>query len=177
MTTGTITLYIATSVDGFVATEDGGVEWLEAFQSTGESDGGYDAFFADIDALVMGSNTYEQVRSFGAWPYEDRPTYVLTHDDSVPVVDTVEFVDEPVADLAPRLREQYGRIWLVGGAQVAREFLEARQVDQLRLTIAPILLGGGICLFGTKGLRNRLKLEETTALESGLVDLRYGIQE
>lgn len=188
MTAGTITLYIATSVDGFIADDDGDVEWLEAFESTRESDGksegegesGYDAFFADIDALVMGANTYEQVRSFGAWPYEDRPTYVLTHDDTEPVVDsvdTVEFVDEPVADLAPRLRDQYASIWLVGGAQVARAFLEAGQVDQLRLTIAPILLGGGIRLFGTNGPRNRLKLEETTTLENGLVELRYGIQE
>ncbi|MFC7230934.1 dihydrofolate reductase family protein [Saliphagus sp. GCM10025308] len=107
MIAGTITLYIATSVDGFIADDDGDVEWLEAFESTRESqgDGGYDAFFADIDALVMGANTYEQVRSFGAWPYEDRPTCVLTHDDTEPVVDsvdTVEFVDEPVADLALR---------------------------------------------------------------------------
>lgn len=172
MDSGDIVLYIATSVDGFIAAEDGSVGWLDEFQS---DDGRYKAFFAEIEALVMGARTYEQVRSFGEWPYEERPTYVLTRDDGSPDVEAVEFVRGDVDALGTRLREEYGRIWLVGGGEVARAFLREGQVDELRLSVVPLLLGDGIPLFGGGGTRERLVLVDATTHESGIVELRYGV--
>ncbi|WP_254764716.1 dihydrofolate reductase family protein [Natrinema marinum] len=178
MTTGEITLYIATSVDGFIAAEDGSVAWLEEFQpeaGTDDRDGSYETFFADIDALVMGATTYEQVRAFGDWPYEERPTYVLTHGEHPRATDAVEFVDGEVAALATELERRHDRIWLVGGAQVVRAFLREDRVDELRLTLVPVLLGRGISLFGTDGKQRTLELLENTTRETGMVELRYAV--
>ena len=178
MSAGTITLYIAASVDGYIATEDGGVEWLEEFQGETEDEDdveGYEAFFADVDCLVMGAKTYEQVLSFGEWPYEDRPTYVLAHEERPRAAETIEFVDDDVATLAARLREQYDHVWLVGGARVARAFLRADGIDELRLSVVPLLLGSGIPLFGRDG-RRRLRLLGTTTYDTGIVELHYGVR-
>ncbi len=170
-------LYIATSVDGFIATEDGSVDWLEEFQSEppDDGDGGYEAFFETVDALVMGARTYEQVRSFGEWPYGDRPTYVLTRRAHEPDVESVEFVNDDVASLGVRLEERYGRIWLVGGGEIARAFLMARQVDALRLNVVPLLLGGGVRLFGENGVRERLETTDSTTRANGIVELQYRV--
>ncbi|MEY7849995.1 dihydrofolate reductase family protein [Natrarchaeobius sp. A-rgal3] len=173
---GEIVLYIAVSVDGYIASEDGGVEWLEEFESAPENEhGGYEAFFESVDALVMGATTYEQVRSFGEWPYEDRPTYVLTRRDHPPGPEGVQFVDDEVTALAARETAKHDRIWLVGGATVARAFLRAGLVDELRLSIVPRLLGSGISLFGDDGAAMRLKLIESTTAENGILELRYAV--
>jgi dihydrofolate reductase len=176
MTGARFTLYIALSVDGFIATEDGGVEWLDAFQS--ETDGtddpdSYEEFFADVDCLVMGSRTYEQILGFDEWPYGDRPTYVLTERELPQARDTVSFFDGSIPALAQRLEEQYDHIWVVGGAATARGFLRSDLLDELRLSFVPILLGSGIALFGTEGKRRNLKLLDTTSHENGIVELRY----
>lgn len=178
MATGEITLYIATSVDGFIAAEDGGVGWLDEFQSESDEgdDGGYEAFFEDVDALVMGARTYEQVLSFGEWPYEDRPTYVLTHSEDSPDIDNVEFVDDEVNTLSDRLRGLHDRIWLVGGAQVAQSFLREGKIDELRLSLVPLLLGDGIRLFGETGTRERLELVSNTAHDDGIVEVHYDVK-
>ncbi|ELY86524.1 bifunctional deaminase-reductase domain-containing protein [Natrialba hulunbeirensis JCM 10989] len=185
-------LYIATSVDGYIATDDGSVSWLEeiadagadgstddptATENTEPTNGGYDAFFASVDCLVMGSTTYEQVLDFGAWPYEDRLTYVLTSRELPLATDAVELVDDDPAALVERLKRHHDRIWLVGGATIAQSLLRANAVDELRLTLAPILLGSGISLFGDSeaGTRHALELLETTPRETGLVELRYRI--
>lgn len=173
-------LYIAASVDGFIATTDGGVDWLDEFQQ--ESDGansdddGYDEFFASVDCLVMGSRTYEQVLEFGAWPYEDRPTYVLTSRELPLASDAVSLVDGELAELVADLRANHDRIWLVGGGALARSMLRANCVDELRLHLVPVRLGGGISLFGTDEPRRDLELLETTTRGGGLVELRYRIE-
>ena len=166
---GHITLYIATSVDGFVADADGGVDWLEEFDA-GDS---YESFVAGVDALVMGSTTYEQVRDFGEWPYGDRPTYVLTSRELPRATESVELFDGAVAALAESLVVDH--VWLVVGAAVAQSFLRAGLVDELHLTLAPVLLGSGIALFGDGGTPGRLTHRETTIHGSGLVELRYDI--
>jgi dihydrofolate reductase len=177
MTEGAIVLYIATSVDGYVATEDGGVKWLKEFES-GATDAAvedYEAFFASVDALIMGARTYEQVLTFGEWPYEDRPTYVLAHDEHPRATEAITFVDDDVGALAARLRDAYDRVWLVGGAQVAQSFLRERAVDELRLSLVPVLLGSGIPLFERAGEQQRLRLRGTTSHETGIVELRYDV--
>jgi len=187
MSTGRITLYVAASVDGFIAAPDGGVEWLDEYQretrgadaaadGAGSEPGGYDEFFATVECLVMGSTTYEQVRSFGAWPYGETPTYVLTRRKRERASDAVEFVEGDVDVLATRLCDEYDHVWLIGGADVARAFLRAGRVDELRLSLIPVLLGRGIPLFGDDDERRGLRLLASTTRETGVVELRYAVE-
>ena len=176
MADGRLTLYITTSVDGYIATPDGGVEWLEDFQTDGDSDvsRSYEAFYETVDCLVVGATTYEQILGFGDWPYDDRPTYVVTSRDLPPATDAVELVEGDLADLAADLTRRYDHVWLVGGAQLAQTFLALDEVDRLRLTLAPVLLGDGVRLFDG-GEATPLKHRETTTYENGLVELTYDV--
>ena len=177
MSSGTVTLYIASSLDGFIASEDGGVEWLDEHTDDAEDgpDGSYEEFFADVDCLVMGSRTYEQVLSFGEWPYEEKPTYVVTSRDLPLATDRVELVDGGLGDLTDDLEERYELIWLVGGATLARAFLRRGLIDVIHLTVIPVLLGSGIPLFGDSGDERGLTLLDCTSSANGLVELRYGV--
>ncbi|WP_284010509.1 dihydrofolate reductase family protein [Haloarcula pelagica] len=175
MSAGKITLYIAASVDGYIADEDGGVAWLSEFEEAASEDDieEFTAFFESVDCLVMGATTYEQVLTFGEWPYDDKPTYVFTHRDLSPATDAVEFVDQPVADVSTHLKEQYGHIWLVGGAQLAEAFFHEQEIDALRLSLVPVLLGGGVPLFAGEYDQQSLRLLDTTRREGGIVEHQY----
>jgi len=176
MSAGKITLYIATSVDGYVADTDGGVDWLEEFDDgSGNADDSFAEFFESVDCLVVGATTYEQVLTLGEWPYGDRPTYVLTHRDLPLATDAVELVERPVADLSTELRRQYDHVWVVGGAAIARAFLNEREIDDLRLSLVPVLLGGGIPLFDDNGVEQWLRLLDTTVGDAGVVEHHYEI--
>ncbi|GAB7011545.1 dihydrofolate reductase family protein [Halorubrum trueperi] len=177
MSTNDITLYIATSVDGYVADAEGRVDWLEEFQ-TGPNDEdveGFFEFFETVDCLVMGATTYEQVLGFGEWPYEDRPTYVFTHRSLSPATEAVRFVDGEIADLVSELRQQFDHVWVVGGAHLAQSFLREREIDVIRLSFIPILLGDGIPLFSGEYDEQRLRLTDTTTHGSGIVEHHYEV--
>jgi dihydrofolate reductase len=171
---GDVTLYIATSVDGYIADEDGAVDWLEELGSEGSDEtGGFSAFLESVDCLVMGSTTYQQVLGFGEWPYGEKPTYVFTHGDLSPATEAVEFVDGDVAAVASELERAHDHVWLVGGAHLAQSFLRERRIDDLRLFLAPILLGGGIRLFDDGYDRQRLRLVDTASDDGGIVEHHY----
>ena len=147
-----VILYIAVSLDGFIADRQGGVDWLEQ-ASMGEENSGYDEFIQKVDTVLMGYKTYHQVTtqlSPDQWPYQGLTTYVLTHrhlDDQK----GIHFFNGPLDQLLDCLKEEKGKnIWLCGGAELVRQAAEAGQIDQIRLTILPVLLGGGIRLFGER---------------------------
>jgi dihydrofolate reductase len=177
MSTGRVTLYIATSVDGYIADEDGSVTWLEEFEESASDDDieNYTTFYESVDCLVMGARTYEQVFTFGEWSYDDKPTYVFTHRDLSPATDAVEFVDRSVTDLSAALKTQYDHIWLVGGAQLAQAFLGEHEIDELRLSLVPVLLGGGVSLFAGEYDQRRLRLLDTKPRDTGIVEQQYEI--
>ena len=180
MSTGRVTLYIATSVDGYIADENGDVAWLDEFQtaSDGSEDGaGFVEFFESVDCLVMGATTYEQVLGFGEWPYGEKPTYVFTHRSLSPATEAVEFVGRDVAEQSTELKQQHDHIWLVGGAQLAQTFLREREINALRLSLVPVLLGDGIFLFADSYDEQRLRLIETDSYDSGIVEHRYEVRE
>ncbi|WP_435075128.1 dihydrofolate reductase family protein [Halorubrum sp. HHNYT27] len=175
-----ITLYIATSVDGYVADADGSVDWLDEFQTEPDGDGeaeAYAEFFETVDCLVMGATTYEQVLSFGEWPYGDKPTYVFTHRNLSPATEAVRFVSREVADLVPELRRRYSHVWVVGGAHLAQSFFREREIDAIRLSFIPILLGDGIPLFSGGYDEQRVDLVGTTVFDSGIVEHQYEVAE
>ena len=168
--------YAAMSVDGFIATATGGVEWLETLPPV--DDGyGYDSFYGGVDALVMGRATYEQIQDFGEWPYAGKPAWVLSrgllpamHPD---VILSQASVQEVMAEIRAR---GLGVTWLVGGGQLARAFLDAGLVTELYVTITPHLLGAGIPLLAPGATQvTALRLLDSRVYDVGVVQLRYAV--
>lgn len=166
-------VYIAASLDGFIARSDGGIDWLSTVQQAG-IDYGYKAFHDSIDTVVVGRNTYDQVLGFAEWPYAGKRCVVLTH---APPVSRhgEEFFDGSPAELVSTLSNDGARRAYVDGGAVIQQFLAANLIDDLTLSLVPILLGEGIRLFGTLGHDQPLTLLRTQAFDSGLVQMVYRV--
>ncbi|WBV43547.1 dihydrofolate reductase family protein [Pseudoroseomonas cervicalis] len=177
MTTGHV--FIATSLDGFIAREDGDIAWLLSRDDPAE-DHGYEDFIRDIDALVMGRGSYEAVCALGEWPY-DRPVLVLSRRLAGTPVPPALAGRVRFADLAPReamrqLAAEGKRRVYVDGGQVVQAFLREGLVEDLVITRIPVLLGTGRPLFGpTGGGDIALAHLGTKAFPSGLVQSRYRV--
>ncbi len=167
-----VRLYLAITLDGFIADREGGVDWLAPYET---DDVGFDRFFAQIGAIITGRTTYDQARSFNAWPYAGRTMHVLTSrplEDDAPA--GVHMAAGDPAELVARLKaETDGDIWLLGGSVTAGMFLTRDLVDRLELYVVPELLGQGVRLFPVPGPRRTLTLTSTRAFASGLVELVY----
>ncbi|WP_239461937.1 dihydrofolate reductase family protein [Occallatibacter savannae] len=173
-----VTLHIVSSLDGFIAREDNSVSWLE--DSSGVYEAGVSiaeeeiaAFVKGVDCYVMGSRTYEHALELG-WPYGDTPCLVLTRRRLQPARPSVEFHSGDVkafldTEVAPRFRN----VWIVGGAILSQSFLGRGLVDEVRLTIAPVLLGSGLRFVGNLVNEQRLDLQNVRAYRNGFVDLHY----
>jgi dihydrofolate reductase len=167
--------YAAVSADGFIATTDAGVAWLDPFDSV---DLGYEAFFARVGAVVMGRVTYEQSLTFGPWPYPGRGGLIVTQRavaDLPAGVSAVAPADLPQA-LATLRAGSPGDLWIVGGGRTARACLDAGAIDELELYVVPRLLGAGIPLFGPRAGLVPLRLIETRAFANGIVMLRHAVE-
>jgi dihydrofolate reductase len=174
------------SLDGFIARRDGRVDWLETSDefAGGETlDPGFvETFVKTIDCYVMGSRTYETALSFEAkelgWPYGDKPTFVLSTRDLPRTRDTVEFYSGDLAQFVNgRLRPTFRSIWFVGGGVVSGECLRRGLADEVRYSILPILIGDGIPFFDKIDRDIVLHLAEVKAYKSGMVALRYEVQD
>ncbi len=164
--------YVAASLDGYIARGDGAIDWLPA--PTPRQDYGYAKFLERIDELIIGRKTYEQLLNFGAWPYGGRKCHVLSRRWAGHRDVHAEFTDTAPAALLRRMRKQPGRdIWLVGGGESAHAFFAAGAVDEIILTIVPILLGEGRPLFLQPRESAGLKLRDTRVFPDGLVRLHY----
>lgn len=162
-----IKLYIAASLDGFIARPDGAIDWLAT-----EGDYGYGPFYASIDTVVMGRKTYDTARSFGEYPYPDRAGFVFSRQRAGTVDENVTFVGGDVGEFADALRRRPGRdIWLVGGGELARSFFDRDLVDEIQLFVHPILLGSGVPLFPPRPGELRWRLLRSRAFPNGLVEL------
>jgi dihydrofolate reductase len=166
-----VVAYAAISLDGFIAGPGDDLSWLGGAE--GEADFGYDRFFARVGALVMGRRTYEQVQGFGAWPYEERPVYVLSSSLPPGQRGPVTVTHATPSELTARLRTGEGLIWLVGGGRLFASFAEAGLVDEWILTVAPVLLAGGVPLLAPGTARSGLDLVEERRLPRGFVQLHY----
>ncbi|MBK7410342.1 MAG: dihydrofolate reductase [Saprospirales bacterium] len=165
-----LSLYIATSLDNYIAREDGSVDWL--FSATGE-DYGYHAFLAGVDTILMGAKTYEFILNHGGdYPYPDQENYVFTRNKERPADPNVEFVTDHISEFVGRLKKQPGKtIWLVGGGQINTLMLNAGLIDEIILFIQPTVLGSGIPLFGGKGKTTAFELRSSKAYPSGMIEL------
>lgn len=171
----TVTLHVVSSLDGVIAKKDNSVSWLEGYGNdyeAGVSEGGGEGTEA-IDCFVLGSRTYEHALELG-WPYGDTPTVVVTRRDLPSTRKSVEFYSGDLERLVhDKLAPRYGNIWLVGGAMLCQSFLRLGLVDEIRLSIAPILLGDGLRLFGDSGHDERWRLKDVIAYKTGFVELLY----
>ncbi len=168
----------AASLDGFIAEPDGGTGWLRAYEDAGRAL--YEEFLAGVGALAMGAATYEgliEQLDSEAWPYEDRPTWVFTHrGQDAPDGADVRFVQGPVAQAHAEMRATAAdaNVWVVGGGDLLSQFVDAGLLQDLRLTVVPVVLGAGVPLF-PKRLLGALELTGSTDVGGGLVELRYGL--
>ncbi|MCZ7556988.1 MAG: dihydrofolate reductase family protein [Bacteroidia bacterium] len=169
-----VILYIAMSLDGYIAREDGSIDWLPAVDEAGE-DYGYGEFIADIDTVLMGRITYEQILTFGAYPYAGMQGIVFSRSRAGEIGEHVRFTDENPGEVLHALRLEEGKdIWLVGGGALISAFLDGGLINEYCIFIVPVLLGRGITLFDGPFPETSLTLRDTKHYSSGMVRLRYG---
>lgn len=165
--------YLALSADGYIATLDERVDWLDEVEI--EGDAGYQNLYDSIDTIIMGRKTYDWVyNNMGEYPYKDKTSIVVTHgkiEDHNPVI-TTDNVEKTIA----QLKTEPGKdIWLEGGGNLITHLLNTGLVDELRLTIAPLLLGSGIPLF--TGIDKRIYLHLDKTIQYGqFIELDYTVK-
>jgi len=165
-------VFVGTSLDGFIARANGDLDFLEA---GGGEPHGYDEFIATVDALVIGRKTFETVLTFGSWPYGNKPVFVLSTRPLAPTPPgaMVERMSGAPADIVSQLAARgIGHIYVDGGITIQR-FLEAGLIHRLIITRVPVLIGGGISLFGAVPRDIPLKHVATRHYASGLVQSEY----
>jgi dihydrofolate reductase len=171
-----VQIYAASSVDGYLAPPDGSVAWLEAFDEGG-IDLGYDSFYGRVGSIISGRTTYEQVLTFGGWPYEGKPVVVLSTREPGTSLPGVRWNDgSDLAALVAELQDEAkGNVWLLGGGAVHRAFLAAGLVDEVWTHVIPVMLGDGIPMFPPRFPEQRVSLIETRSYANDAVMLRYAI--
>lgn len=168
-----ISIYIASSIDGYIARKDGNLDWLH-YGHTGDEDYGFKKFTSSIDAVVMGRNTYEVVAGFDEWAYKDKRVIVLSN-TLTKVRTEAELFSGQLPDLLTKLHtENIKHIWVDGGITVSR-FLEAGLVDDITISVIAMVLGSGIPLFSTMNREHKCRLISTQSYPSGLVQLKYEV--
>lgn len=168
-------VYIATSIDGYIAKKDGGLDWLNEVPNPDKSDFGFSNFMDSIDAIIMGRNTFEIVLSFGEWPY-NKPVFVLSNTlKTVPdnlknkaeiLTGTPEFI---IREMNSR---NYFNLYIDGGKTI-QEFLKQDLIDELIITRIPIILGEGIPLFGISANEQKYEHIRTEIFNNSLVKSYY----
>ena len=165
-------LYIAASIDNYIARPDGDVEWLNAaeLRLPGE-DYGYADFYQAVDTTLMGNRTYQVIQGFDVpFPYPDKTNYVFTRSDIRAGNSDVTFVAGDVAAFVRTLKEKPGRdIWLIGGGQINTLLLEQGLIDRIILTLIPVLLGEGIPLFHGKHAETSFNAVSGRMYDNGVV--------
>ncbi len=175
--------FLAQSLDGYLAESDGGLDWLTTFEGVAGSEGtepiraSYDRFFENVGALAMGSATYKFILEEASerWPYEGTPSWVFSSGElEVPYEADIRLASGPVRPVCEEMKAAAGgrNVWIVGGGHLAMQFADEGLLDELHLTIVPVVLGHGLPTFPRR-LRQRLRLTGMRAYRGGVVELRY----
>ncbi|MFN7160054.1 MAG: dihydrofolate reductase family protein [Candidatus Gracilibacteria bacterium] len=167
-----ITLYIAQSIDGYIATPDGSVDWLSPFEGL-EEDYGYKVFLDTVDTLIIGRKTFDQIVSFGVWPFFDKKVYVLSRNNAPEnIPEGVTFFKE-FEEIKKVMEVSKGNAWLVGGGEIIKLFLESSSIDELILSTIPVMLGDGIPLFPKGSYKGNWSFSEIKTYKNGLITAIY----
>lgn len=169
-----LVLFIAESLDGYIATKNDSLDWL--FKVEGEEDNGYTQFIESVDTVLFGRRTYDWVmeQEKGKYPYLDQTSYVFSR---TPLEDTedVKFIHQDIVNFTKNIKAEVGKdIWIVGGGELLYTFLKEKLVDELIITVAPVILGEGIPLFKAGDYRLDLTLLSTQTFNQ-FVQLHYKV--
>lgn len=170
-----IILFIAMSLDGYIAKSNGNVDWLSGHDANADSMQSYRTFIKEIDTIVMGWNTYHQIATEltpDEWAYGGMTSYIVTHRNR-PSTEEIKFVNMDTCELVASLRQGEGKdIWICGGAKVIRPLINKNMIDRYHISVIPTLLGSGIRLFETVDSEMQLSLIGTQSY-NGITDLIY----
>ena len=194
-----VSVFIATSIDGYIARKDGSIDWLDpsaesdpsgetippnATASPNETDppvedGGYSEFISTVDVLVMGRKSFEKVLSFGFWPYEKLRVFVLSSKhvdipDNLP--ENVSSTSASPVDLLSTLEKEGARHIYVDGGVTIQNFLAEKLIDEITITLIPVVLGEGLPLFKDNPNDIHLKLLSSKSSDYGFVQNKYAVQ-
>jgi dihydrofolate reductase len=177
MTNRQVILYIATTLDGYIAKDNDDISFLSVVQSFDE-DYGYSDFIQTVDTVIMGRRTYDKVLTFGGdFPHSDRKCYVISRTKKG-VDKNVEFYSGDFGQLITTIRKTDGKnIFIDGGAQVVFELMKQNLIDRFIISVIPHLLGGGVTLFKSDRQEQKLKLIRSVTFPSGLIQLWYDRQQ
>jgi dihydrofolate reductase len=162
-----VILYIAMSLDGFIASKDNSVEWLDKYNNSGESFG-YTKFYDSIDTVVLGNTTYAQFPD----AYQEKECYVFSRTKKGKHKKSTYINSTPKEFLA-KLSDQNKNIWLVGGANLTNQFLKENLIDEMIISIMPSFLGEGVRLFRDDNLELSFKLINSKSYDCGVVQVHY----
>jgi dihydrofolate reductase len=183
--------YCAATLDGYIAEADDTLAWLMDYQGSYEGEGvepikgSYDRFYEGVGALVMGSATYEFILDHegqgDSWPYGGKPTWVLTSRDlprHAAADADIRFANAGVSSLHGEMMDAAGErnLWVVGGGNVASQFADEGLLDELHVTVVPVVLGTGKPLFDQRLPGGPMQLMGTRVFDSGMVELRYSLE-
>lgn len=168
-------LYIAMSLDGYIADKNDGLDFLSVVEKEGE-DYGYADFVKSTDTIIIGRKSYDKVLSMGfEYPHTDKQVYIITRTKRTDI-GNFHFYNGNLSELVSELKSQPGmNIYCDGGAEIANELLSNKQIDELIISVIPTLLGDGVRLFKDGKPTQNLQLLSTTQFEKGLVQLHYKI--
>lgn len=168
-------LYMATSIDGFIAQNDGSVAWLETDPNIDLGEHNFETFMSRVDAILMGRTSYNQTLSFGDWAFGMHETYVFAANDFVTTTQNTTVVTRDCADFVGMLKRQKGKdIWCFGGGTLNHFLLENDLIDEMMIFVQPVVLGAGISLFGNKPLPiKQFDRAQVSALGGGFTMLHY----
>ncbi|AJT40833.1 dihydrofolate reductase family protein [Psychromicrobium lacuslunae] len=174
--------YLASSIDGFLAESDGGLDWLLQFEGFEGQSEAYQEFYQGVGAIVMGADTYRFVLEEmpGGWPYPGLPCWVFSnHELPGYQGEDIRFVSGEVSEIAREASSAAGQrnVWLLGGGQLAGQFQRAGLIDELILTIVPVLLGSGRPIMPLSQSSPELQLLGQRQFGRGIIELRYRLKE
>ena len=176
-------VFIATSLDGFIARKNGELDWLPGSDGSDDvsadgEDYGYQAHWDAVDTLVLGSKSFETVLSFDAWPYDGKRVVVLSSRElSIPdeLQNKIEVYSGPVQDIAQALASSGSKRLYIDGGKCIQSFLRAGLIQEMIITVIPVLIGEGIPLFGSLEKDVKLQLVKSQAYANGFVQNRYRV--
>lgn len=170
--------FVASSLDGYIATADDDLDWLLQFDGFDGGKESYDTFFANVGCIVMGGETYAWIRKHepDSWPYPDLPCWVFTrHELAAPKGADVTFVRGPVKEFVPDFASEAGdrNVWIVGGGVLAAQFADAGLLDELIISIIPVMLGAGKPVLPASAPSRPLELISSKTMGRGVLELQY----
>ena len=169
-----IILYIATSLDGYIADINGNIDWLTKFGFTNKMQSFYDKFYNNISTVIMGNKTYQQIineLSPKTWPYKEKNTFVYTK-SKFENKKNIFFINKDIIEETKKLKQTSNEnIWLVGGSEIVNTLLKENLIDEIIISIMPVLIGTGIPLF--KNVKSDFKLSYCENMDNDIVMLKY----